>query len=271
MLKFTERGRKVAGEILPYRISGHEKSPRKREKQTRKGKRGQHSSHMAPRNLKKTCQCPECEKPNEHIVRNVVDSRKDPQGDPGDEEHPAIIVVTHPVVPGQDIEHKGRDGKGQRFITKYGIEKKKMWIGHVNHCRNPCHAARHRHLLVKHIERQDHEQAGGGYYGGPSLKSAQSADRAQRICHDFESGIIGTDGKQGVHAEEVLRSENVICGYPVQHRIVRRDVEGTYHQLDEEETHPDLTQQADSLKSQGSRRYKANEIRYIDEEQPWQK
>src|SRR3989440_7862785 len=264
MLKFTERGRKVAGEILPYRIFSHEKSPRKREKQTRKGKHDQHSSHTAPRNLKKTCQCQECEKPNEDIVRNVVDSRKDHQGDPGDGEHPAIIVVAHRVIASQDIEHKGRDGKGQRFITKYGIEKKKMGIGHVDHCRNPCHAARYRHLLVKHIERQDHEQAGGGYYDGSRLKSAQTADRTQRICHDFESGIIGTDRKQRVHAEEMLRSENIIRGYPVQHRIVRRDVERTYHQLDEEETHPDLAEQVDTFKAQGCRGYKAHEIGYID-------
>src|SRR2546421_8540857 len=196
MLKFTERGRKVAGEILPYRISSHEKSPRKREKQTRKGKHDQHSSHTAPRNLKKTCDCPECEKPNEDIVRNVVDSRKDHQGDPGDGEHPAIIVAAHRVIASQNIEHKRRDGKGQRFITKYGIEKKKMWIGHVDHRRNPCHAARHRHLLVKHIERQDHEQAGGGYYGGFPPEKAPTPQRAPPPCFPFLSGVIVNGRKE---------------------------------------------------------------------------
>ena len=176
------------------------------------------------------------------------------QGKPGDDEHPAILVVLHRLISSQDREQKCCDGKGQRFVTKYGVEEKEMGIGHIDHRRNPCHATRHRHLLVKEVQRQDHQQAGGGYDDASRRKCVQAAHRAERVRHNFKSGIKRTHREQRIDAEEVLRLQYSIRGNPVQHRVIRRDVEGAGHQLDEEETHPHQAEQADTLKAQRSGR-----------------
>src|SRR6266566_2470370 len=230
MLKFAKCRRKVRGEVLPHWISRQKKSVSNREKQAGESKRSQYSSHARSsftRSRVRAWACPACPRPgsyyqrynrpereetDEHIVRHMVCDCQGYQGKPGDDEHPAILVVLHRLISSQDREQKCCDGKGQRFVTKYGVEEKEMGIGHIDHRRNPCHATRHRHLLVKEVQRQDHQQAGGGYDDASRRKCVQAAHRAERVRHNFKSGIKRTHREQRIDAEEVLRLQYSIRG-----------------------------------------------------------